>query len=380
MKRRILCILLLTAQAWGQAIIIDHNCAKLAPIPTTAIQQAKNTLHIAYGHTSHGSQLTDGMAALVGQDSLIGYKGDIYEWNNGGTGGALDLHDYAMSGDLGHTGDTTWAQETRNYLNDPANSDVNVIMWSWCGGCSDNTVEGINIYLNKMNQLEQQYPNVKFVYMTGHRDIWADDTLKRNNQLIRDYCINNNKILYDFADIESYDPDGTYYEYCSDDCSYYNSSFTLLGNWAQEYQNTHQQGIYWYDMSAAHTEPLNGNLKAYAAWWLFCRIAGWDGSSDVSENTNIPSEFRLEQNYPNPFNPTTKIRYSIPSEVKGQRSNIILKVYDMLGQEIQTLVNKEQSPGEYEVEFNADGLPSGIYFYKLTTANFSETKKMILLK
>ncbi len=103
-------------------------------------------------------------------------------------------------------------------------------------------------------------------------------------------------------------------------------------------------------------------------------------STGLNEDESIPQNFFLYQNYPNPFNPTTKIRYSIPSNVKGQMSNVSLKVYDVLGREVATLVNEEKQAGVYEVEFNASQLSSGIYYYQLKTGNFIETKKMILLK
>ncbi|NIA15749.1 MAG: hypothetical protein GWP08_16920, partial [Nitrospiraceae bacterium] len=259
-------------------IIIDHTCTDLSAIPESAINEARAQLHIAYGHTSHGSQLTTGMTGLIGQTNLVGYKGDIYRWNNGGDEGALDLHDYAMPGDLGHNGDLTWAANTRTYLDNLDNSDVNVIIWSWCGGVSDNTAAGIDTYLNAMNQLEIDYPDVAFVYMTGHLDIWNNTTLKANNQRIRDYCVANDKILYDFADIESYDPDGTYYRYAHDDCSYYDSRIRYQGNWAMAWQDANTEGVDWFDCDAAHSQPLNGNLKAYAAWWLWARLAGWEGT------------------------------------------------------------------------------------------------------
>jgi len=103
---------------------------------------------------------------------------------------------------------------------------------------------------------------------------------------------------------------------------------------------------------------------------------------DEKENiVNQPTEFRLEQNYPNPFNPITKIKYTIPnvtlSEVEGSR--VQLKVYDVLGNEVAVLVNENKPSGNYEVDFNASGLSSGVYFYKLTSGSFSQTKKMILL-
>lgn len=92
------------------------------------------------------------------------------------------------------------------------------------------------------------------------------------------------------------------------------------------------------------------------------------------------NDFKLEQNYPNPFNPHTKIGYSVPSKVKGQNSKVVLKVFDMLGNEISTLVDEEKSAGYYEEIFNGSNLPSGIYFYRLSVGSFSETKAMILEK
>ena len=89
----------------------------------------------------------------------------------------------------------------------------------------------------------------------------------------------------------------------------------------------------------------------------------------------LPSEYHLEQNYPNPFNPTTKIRYSIP-----EYSSVTLKVFNLLGEEIETLFNGEQSAGVYEATFDASNLSSGIYFYALQTDNFSSSKKMILIR
>jgi len=129
----------------------------------------------------------------------------------------------------------------------------------------------------------------------------------------------------------------------------------------------------------------------------------FDGSFEYSEiievTVNAPTVFSLEQNYPNPFNPSTKIKYSIPSAETGYipSLHVVLKVYDILGNEITTLVNEQKPPGTYEVEFSATShsgnvrnLPSGIYFYQLRVTalqskdgkagSFIETKKMILLK
>lgn len=102
----------------------------------------------------------------------------------------------------------------------------------------------------------------------------------------------------------------------------------------------------------------------------------------VEEEQETPGGFTLYQNYPNPFNPSTKIKYSIPNVVCSEASQdkVILKVYDVLCKEVTTLVNEEKPSGEYEVEFNAEGLPSGVYFYQLRAGKFIKTKKMILLR
>ena len=112
---------------------------------------------------------------------------------------------------------------------------------------------------------------------------------------------------------------------------------------------------------------------------LKTNTGGFVSIKNISEN-NIPLNTHLFQNYPNPFNPTTKIKFEIPSNVKREMSNVKLIIYDILGKEIQTLVNEQLQPGTYEVTFDGSNLPSGIYFYQLRTGDFVNTKKLILLK
>jgi len=256
----------------AQMAIINHNSASMALLSDATIEQAKSRLHIAYGHTSHGSQLTTGM------EGLANWKGSMYAFNNGGTDGALDLRDSPFAGayDLGNPDRTSWATATRNYLN--ANSEINVIIWSWCGQVSSATENDIDTYLSLMNGLEEDYPNVTFVYMTGHLDgSGADGNLNQRNEQIRLYCQNNKKILYDFADIESYDPDGSnnyMLLYANDACDYDSDDDSSLdANWAVNWQNAHTEGVDWYNCSSAHSQPLNANRKAYAAWNLWVTLA-----------------------------------------------------------------------------------------------------------
>ncbi|MBZ0178267.1 MAG: peptidylprolyl isomerase [Melioribacteraceae bacterium] len=106
-------------------------------------------------------------------------------------------------------------------------------------------------------------------------------------------------------------------------------------------------------------------------------------TEDISdfEDENLPQEISLEQNYPNPFNPNTKIKFSIPSVTKITQSvSTKLVLYDLLGQEVKTILNEKLVPGIYEVEVDGSNLPSGVYLYKLTSGNYSQTKKMVLIK
>ncbi len=112
----------------------------------------------------------------------------------------------------------------------------------------------------------------------------------------------------------------------------------------------------------------------------------YESSTTAVDNSNLlPSEFSLEQNYPNPFNPTTTIKYQIAKNKlqinsNDQFQNVTLKIYDILGNEVATLVNENQAPGVYEVNFNAAAFSSGVYFYSIQAGDFVQTKKMILLR
>lgn len=257
-----------TEEARAAPLIIDHTATDLSVLPRTAIDQAKQGLHIVYGHTSHGSQLTTGMTDLV-SFTHAPYPGSVYAWNSGGTGGALELDE--LGNDLGSPDFTTWSTTTRTYLN--SHPATNVVIWSWCGELSWATPANVDTYLSLMDNLEADYPDVAFVYMTGHLDgTGLSGNLNQRNNQIRQFCRAHNKVLYDFADIESYDPDGNEYlsRGANDGCNYGNQQ-----NWARDWQSSHTEGVDWYQCEAAHTEPLNANRKAYAAWNLWARLAGW---------------------------------------------------------------------------------------------------------
>ena len=293
--------------ALGEAIIIDHTTTDITAVPQYWIEEAKRALHIGYGHTSHGSQITSGMSGLVGfaNDGGLGLSlpDDIFQYDHYGNYGGSYLHLYEGdgygSGDLDHDAGyyPDWVNETRDYLGDPVagtgrgedHPEINVIMWSWCGQASERTYQSmIDTYLAPMNQLEQDYPGIIFVYMTGHADGSGEEgNLHARNQQIRDYCIQNDKVLFDFYDIELYDPDGSYYgdKYVTDACDYDSGSGT--SNWAVDWQGSHTVGEDWYYCGCEHSQSLNCNQKAYAAWWMWARLAGWTGAGESTKTASV---------------------------------------------------------------------------------------------
>ena len=285
----------------AQPVIIGHDQAHLEDlknIPAEWIDSAKAKLRVAYFHTSHGSQINSGLAPL---DAFMGGKG-IYLTGEEGGPETMYLDDH-YGPDLSNR-EGIFDDETRAFLDDPANKEVNVIMWSWCqiighdgdedpGYCSnmDSLIAEYGADGSKIKSGVRTVP-VQFVYMTGHLNGQGEEGRTNEiNNYIRNHCITNDRILYDFADIESYDPDDNFFldDYADDGCAYLVNG-ERTGNWATEWADgkvmmdgegdtihNEPDGGQWYDCSPAHTHAVNGNMKAYAAWYLFARLAGWEG-------------------------------------------------------------------------------------------------------
>ncbi len=352
--------LLLAAQ---HPIIIDHNCIDLGQVPVEFINSAKANLHIGYGHTSHGSQLTSGM------DALEGYFTDgTYDWSHDGGPGELHLFEGGSYGlgylalDCGYEG---WDDETREYLDDYP--ECNVIIWSWCGQVND--VDLPSHYLGPMEQLESEYPDVQFVYMTGHLEgEGIGGSLYLANQQIRDYCIANNKILFDFADIEKYDPDCdiNYQEFNADDaCNYYppgGGTANWADNWLAANPDHELTQISQLCGSCAHSVSLNCTKKGIACWYLWARLAGWEGPATIIEQQR-PFSRNREPNikiYPNPAKHDLNIIF--PERVFCNT----VEIWNINGSQLYSqLLNQYHK----ELKLSDLNIPAGIYVIRIVSDN-----------
>ena len=231
------------------AIVANHySIAPYLDIPQSVKDAVISKYKIFYGHTSHGSQIISGLQVLAAQSNppVLGI-----------------FHE--PGGDLGHSGDTAWATATRGWLRD--HPDFNMVMWSWCGGVSDNTASGIDTYLSTMNKLESDFPDVRFIYMTGHLDGSGESgNLREMNRRIRSYAVEHGKTLFDFEDIESYDPSGNYYPNASDACE-----------WCTSWCGSHSCPASCSISDCAHSQCFNCYQKAKAWWWMMAKINGWGG-------------------------------------------------------------------------------------------------------
>jgi hypothetical protein len=261
-------------------IIADHRAVTdFNKIPSYWLDKAKE-LTIHYAHTSHGSQINSGVLALENADPMysiaIREDANIAKLPLQENPIALRMYDGNPPETYIEPDDYWDGEDALNRTKSVANTGLfNFSMWSWCGQQSWNSTDDVNRYFTNLNNLESLYPNMRFIYMTGHTDGGSAD-LERNNQAVRDYCTENDKVLFDFADIESWDPAGNNYPATSDAC-----------DWCDDWCNNHPEECLDLTNDCAHSHPFNCKLKAKAFWWMMARLAGWDGKTEQNSIVDI---------------------------------------------------------------------------------------------
>lgn len=268
-----------TAMDWPGGLIIDHNCIEIEKIPLEYIQAAQSSIKYHYAHTSHGGQITTGLERIESSNDTFSVS--IGSKTLPDESGVLCMYD--GNGDHSYiTPDLYWQTAeglaiTHNTLDN--NPSLNVSMWSWCTQLNYYDADQTQEYLDAMASLEADYPDVTFVYMTGNAQAGDEDGYNRwlRNEMIRDYCRTNNKVLFDFADLDSWH-NGVQatYEYSTGGTTY-----TI----PIEHEDFNGD-------EAGHTTYTSCEQKAKAFWWMVAMLAGWvpDGYTSSTSSTDTTSD------------------------------------------------------------------------------------------
>jgi len=351
----------------AEPIIITHACTDTSAIPKEWIDTAQSVVKMHYAHTSHGGQLTTGLSRIESGDATysvaIGYSSLPTE------AGALCVFD-GQEHDTYITPDEYWETEaglnyTRSVLDN--NPSVNVSMWSWCTQLTSYSQAQCQAYIDAVSILEAEYPAVRFVYMTCNAQATGSSGYNRyiNNGMIRQHCYDNDRVLFDFADLDAwwYNPSGGWefssYEYSGADVLLEHPQF-----------NGDQAG---------HTTYASCEQKGKAVWWLVARLAGWPGSG-AGVGTGSRHDALLSA-HPNPFSGATTITYAGPRAGKGD-----VKIFDVAGRCVRNFGEAYAGAGSSTAVWDGRDdagrlVEAGVYFLSLTSENQVENvEKLVVLR
>ncbi|MFN7015421.1 MAG: T9SS type A sorting domain-containing protein, partial [Bacteroidia bacterium] len=290
---------------------------------------------------------------------------------------------------------TGWTNQVKNFYTYDSNNNLTIALYTyWDNGAWINNQKYVYTY-NQLNNITE------YLYQKWINSDWANQfkytyTYNSNNLLdvyLKQNWSSNNWVNSDRSSY-NYDVLGNRIQtmrelWTNNNWAFYQlTTYTYNDTLLIHYKLSEYDGSQWQNKNQTSiSHDLNGNkdTEVYQSWvnndWLNTNkyIFSHTLITDAETEINLLTGFKLEQNYPNPFNPSTKIKFSIPN-VGSELAQTVLKVYDVLGNEVATLVNEYKPVGSYEVEFNASKLSSGTYFYRLTAGEYSETKKLILIK
>ena len=278
--------------AFSQGMIIDHTCEGLSQIPMNWIDSVQANQKWHYAHTSHGGQLTTGLERIENNDPAYDIARGSSTLPN--VPGALCIFD-GQEGDTYISPEEYWRtasgmNKTRDVLNN--NPTLNVSQWCWCCQMNSYSQDDTQDYLDSISVLEAEFPDVTFIYMTGNAQTGPGNHYNQSlsqgynrylrNEQIRDYCIVNNKILFDFADIDCwwYNPSSEEWEQST--YEYWNGSDTVTVPFEHPQYNYNQ---------AAHTSYENCENKGKAVWWMMAKLTGWEDGIRLNLNFFLEGPF-----------------------------------------------------------------------------------------
>jgi len=361
-----------TARTLAAPIVIDHTCTSLEAIPPDAIQTAQNVCKWHYARLSHGRQIMEGFGIIEAADPFYAAI-----WPS--AGGSLPVEPDMLCIYTDPVGpESYWLGSgidiTRSILDGtPA---LNISAFSWCTQLNTASESYVQEYLTAIQTLESEFPDVTFVYFTGtaqYDGAYGYNRALRNEQ-IRSFCLANDKVLYDFEDLDSWwlNPSTEQWEH---------STYEYNGR-AVPVEHPMLAGD-----DAEHTSYESCEQKGRAAWWMMAVLSGWSARTDVGDDESddqVPGPppyegFELSC-HPNPCNPSATIDFSLASSVRAT-----LAIYDARGRLVRTLVDGTLAAGSHSIIWNGTDesggrVASGVYFYRIAADKKTATKKILLLR